>query len=60
MTPTCGKWSDLNSFEMIGDLADEIIADAGVMISYRDNGDLYVDIPYAPETIPEGVVCPAK
>lgn len=48
-----GKWSDQGQFEAIGDLADEIVAEGGMTISRFDNGSLYVDIPFSPETIPK-------
>lgn len=47
-----GKWTDLNVFETLGDLADEIVADGGLFISYRPNGQPYVDIPFTPKTMP--------
>lgn len=48
-----GKWNDLSAFETLGDLADETVADGGVIISYRPNGQPYADIPFTPETMPD-------
>ena len=49
-----GRWNDLSAFEALGDLADEIIADGGVIVSYRPDGQPYADIPFTPETMPNG------
>lgn len=46
-----GKWDDLKIFEALGDLADEIVSDGGVILSYRQNGQLYANIPFSPETM---------
>jgi hypothetical protein len=49
-----GKWTDRSSFEALGDLADKIVTDGGVIISgHRDDGGFYVDIPFTPETMPD-------
>jgi hypothetical protein len=49
-----GKWTDRSAFEALGDLADEIVADGGLIISgHRDDGGFYVDIPFTPETVPD-------
>lgn len=50
-----GKWADRSAFVALGDLADEIVAHGGVMISgHRDDGGFCVDIPFTPETMPGG------
>lgn len=46
-----GKWSDLSAFELLGDLADQIVAEGGIIISYRPDGSPYADIPYSPHTM---------
>lgn len=46
-----GKWSDLSAFELLGDLADQIVAEGGVIISYRPDGSPYADIPYTRQTM---------
>lgn len=49
-----GKWSDRSAFEALGDLADEIVADGGIIISgHRTDGGFYVHIPFTPETMPD-------
>ena len=51
-----GKWKDSSAFEALGDLADEIVAEGGVIISdHRDDGGFYVDIPFPAETMPDTV-----
>jgi hypothetical protein len=47
-----GRWKDLSLFESLGDLADELVAEGGVILSRLDDGSLYVDIPFTLETIP--------
>jgi hypothetical protein len=50
-----GKWTDRSAFEALGDLADEIVVDGGVIISgHQDDGGFYVDIPFTPETMSDG------
>lgn len=51
-----GKWTDMSTFEALGDLADEIVSGGGVTLSYRANGQLYADIPFSPETMPGGAI----
>jgi hypothetical protein len=42
-----GKWTDRCTFEALGDLADDIVADGGLIISgHRDDGGFHVDIPF--------------
>lgn len=49
-----GRWSDRSAFEALGNLADEIVADGGVIISnHTEDGGFYVDIPLTPETTPD-------
>ena len=47
-----GKWTDKASFEVIGDLADELLAQGGVHYKSRPNGGLGIDIPLTAETMP--------
>jgi hypothetical protein len=50
-----GKWTDRKAFEALGDLADDIVPDGGLIISgHQDDGGFYVDIPFTPETTPDG------
>lgn len=39
-----GKWPDKTSFEVIGDIADEVIALCGIRHRYLEGGQLYLDI----------------
>ncbi|WP_300754946.1 hypothetical protein [Janthinobacterium sp.] len=48
-----GQWPDQTAFEVIGDLADRLVADGGLYITVIDNNQLYVDIPFSPETMPD-------
>lgn len=47
-----GKWTDKSSFEVVGDLADELLARGGIHYKSRPDGRLYIDIPFTPETMP--------
>lgn len=40
-----GRWPDKTSFEVIGDIADEVVALCGIRHSYLPDGRLYLDIP---------------
>ena len=48
-----GQWPDQRQFEAIGDLADELLAEGGLILSRPADGSLYVDIPFTPETMPD-------
>lgn len=47
-----GKWTDKVSFEVVGDLADELLAEGGVHYKTMPNGGLGIDIPLTAETMP--------
>lgn len=49
-----GVWKDRSQFEALGDLADAVVKDGGMILSnFTPNGGFYVDIPITPETIPD-------
>jgi hypothetical protein len=49
-----GKWPDRSKFEAIGDLADQIVAQGGLIVSdFTDDGGFYVHVPFTPETMPD-------
>jgi len=53
LTADYGKWSDRSKFEALGDLADEIVVDGGLIISdFTPDGGFYVHVPLTPETTP--------
>jgi hypothetical protein len=47
-----GTWSNKQAFEVIGELADDLLAQGGVHYRYRPNGRLYVDVPFTTATMP--------
>jgi hypothetical protein len=47
-----GKWTNLDRFEALGDLADTVVADGGMTFQHLVKGQVYVDIPFTPETMP--------
>jgi hypothetical protein len=49
-----GKWQDRSAFEALGDLADEVVADGGLIVC-GDLGDgrFQVRIPFTPATMPD-------
>jgi hypothetical protein len=52
-----GKWTDHSKFDALGDLADEIVAQGGLIISgHRADGGFYVHTPLMPETMPDKAV----
>jgi hypothetical protein len=46
-----GQWESLSEFEMVGNIGRDVIADGGLLTTYRSSGELYIDIPFTPETI---------
>ncbi len=48
-----GRWSDRAAFEAIGDIADELVGLGGVFFNYRRPGELYIDIPFTADTMPD-------
>jgi hypothetical protein len=49
-----GRWTSLDAFSPIADIADEIVAAGGLHFSRDDRGRVRVDIPFTYETMPEG------
>jgi hypothetical protein len=47
-----GRWTDKSTFEAVGDLADELLAQGGIHFRNRPDGRLYIDIPFKAETMP--------
>jgi hypothetical protein len=49
-----GKWLERDKFEAIGDLADQIVVQGGLIVSdFTDDGGFYVHVPFTPETMPD-------
>jgi hypothetical protein len=48
-----GTWIDTKSFETLGDLADQLVAEGGLRIYRREDGAVGFDVPFTPETMPE-------
>ena len=48
-----GEWADQAAFEVIGDLVDKLVDEGGVHVITLADGQLYVDIPFSPETMPD-------
>jgi hypothetical protein len=47
-----GRWSDQVPFEVVGNLADELLAHGGILYQTLADGRAYVDIPFTAETMP--------
>lgn len=47
-----GKWEDRKSFDLIGDLLEEVLAFGGIHFQYMSDGRLRIDIPFTAETMP--------
>ncbi len=48
-----GHWSDQALFQAIGDIADNLVNLGGVLFRYPEPGQLYVDIPFTADTMPD-------
>ena len=48
-----GHWPDRSAFDVIGDLADKVVAGGGLTLRYLASGHVHVDIPFTAETMPE-------
>lgn len=47
-----GAWQDHSPFEVIGDIADDLGAEGGIVSTNLEDGRLYLDIPFTPATMP--------
>lgn len=47
-----GTWRDQGVFEVIGDIADDMVAEGGILCTSLQDGGLHFDIPLTPETVP--------
>lgn len=45
-----GHWEDQTGFEAIGDIAVELLADRGMILSPLDGDGMHVDLPFTPQT----------
>lgn len=54
-----GDWKNKDSFEIIGNLVDEIVAEGGMHVTILADGRLYVEVPFSPETMPHGIDPPS-
>lgn len=48
-----GAWKSFAPFEQIGEIARELIASCGVQVRSIDDENLYIDVPFTPETVDE-------
>lgn len=48
-----GAWTDQETFEALGSLAEAIVAENGVIVTRRAGNDLWADIPFSPKTMPD-------
>ena len=47
-----GNWTELSVFDLIADIADEIVAEGGLHFSRLADGRVHVNIPYTRDTMP--------
>ncbi|RKT24770.1 hypothetical protein B0G69_0459 [Paraburkholderia sp. RAU2J] len=47
-----GAWSDQKTFEELGDCADAIAAEGGIIVRHTAAGGVYVDVPFSQPTMP--------
>lgn len=55
IAPEYGAWRDHTLFEVIGDIADDIVAERRILCTLPQNGRLYLGIPFTPETMPYAI-----
>lgn len=46
-----GRWTDMNGFDVLSEIADEVVELGGLKLSRRDD-EVHVDIPFSRETMP--------
>ncbi|WP_137391927.1 hypothetical protein [Rhodoligotrophos defluvii] len=47
-----GAWTSPAEFQPLKEIATQVLAEGGMMLTRLPGGDLHVDIPYTPETVP--------
>ncbi len=47
-----GAWTSLSDFDPLRDEGRGILADAGIVLQRLENGQVYIDVPFLPGTIP--------
>lgn len=47
-----GRWTDIAEFHVLEHIASQTMADRGMIFRNLDNGSIYLDIPFTPETMP--------
>jgi hypothetical protein len=47
-----GEWEDIAEFATLETIADDLLQDGGIIMSIRPENDVYVAIPFTPETTP--------
>lgn len=50
------QWSGFEVFTPLRSAAKQLLGEAGLVLHEQDGGRIYVDVPYSPDTIPNG--CP--
>ena len=49
--PRRGRWASPAEFDFLKEIVRDVMADGGMFITQFPDGQLYVDIPFTPETI---------
>jgi hypothetical protein len=47
-----GRWQNEQPFEAFGNLVDEIVKDGGLYLTHLEDGTIYADLPFTPDTLP--------
>ena len=47
-----GRWTSLSEFKPLREIARDLLADGGIILQPRNDGTLYVNIPFRQETMP--------
>jgi hypothetical protein len=48
-----GDWPDMKNFEGLGDVVEGMAEREGIYAKFQEDDQLYIDIPYNPETMPD-------
>lgn len=47
-----GRWENLAEFKPLGDVADDLVGEGGVVITPIEEDEVYIAVPYTPDTMP--------
>lgn len=51
-TASLGNWTDSTPFDVLRDIAEDLVADGGMLFKRRDDGEISLEIPMSIDTMP--------